>query len=269
MNRKEDTYFNTNKIVYYDRPPLFSGIKGRTYILGVDPNFSESETASKFLMCLIELDGSYATVVNTYAKNGKIQNHISYFNSLVSNFDIKLIIVASAGSQFLELVNQDLLKGIKVVKQVFNQESIVKMNEFLQVSIANGEIGFVSNSKSVDEFKQIEANFAIKEQLSNIITGFTPAGCQYFKLNEDKSKSYDYSKIDGHQLLMLTNWGKKLYFELVSAFSSVSTEDIIDILAGSIRNTSRTLASIKHGKNWTFEQAEEIIRNTIAKHFLK
>jgi len=118
-----DSYFSMNKMLACTIPDCESptltlkGEKNKKYILSIDPNFSNSETADNFAMCLMEVDEEKmnegkisGTVVHNYAKSGKdLKDHIKYLYYLWKNFDIVMIIIDYAGYQFLDAVNENEL----------------------------------------------------------------------------------------------------------------------------------------------------------------
>lgn len=76
------------------------GDPSKKYILSLDPNYSESETADHFAMSLIEVDDEKerGTLVHCYAlASSKINKRAQYFDYLMRNFNIVYIIVDSAG----------------------------------------------------------------------------------------------------------------------------------------------------------------------------
>lgn len=184
-----DSYFSMRKMLKQSLPPnenpsiLFRGDPNKKYILGIDPNLSNSENADDFAMCLLELDeeAQDAIVVNQYAVAGKDMNdHIQYLYYLMTHFNIVLIIIDNMGSQFLESANasetftkanlkvnnlewntiaenEDFIKEMAkikgeynllnnkiCIKQYFTTEFISKSNSYLQSCIDAGKIWFAS-----------------------------------------------------------------------------------------------------------------------------
>ena len=184
-----DSYFSMRKMLKQSLPPneepsiLLRGNPSKKYILGIDPNLSNSENADDFAMCLLELDeeAQDAVIVNQYAVAGKdMYDHIQYLYYLMTHFNIVLVMIDNAGSQFIESANasetftranlkinnlewdtiaenQDFIKEIvKVkgeynhinnkicVKQYFTTEFIGKANICLQSCIDAGNVWFGS-----------------------------------------------------------------------------------------------------------------------------
>lgn len=121
-----DSYFSMNKMLACSVPDgqeptlLLRGEKEKKYILAIDPNFSNSESADFFAMCVIELDddGKGGAIVHNYAEAGKdLKDHIKYLFYLWTNFNIVMICIDYAGYQFIESANESELfrdKGIEL-----------------------------------------------------------------------------------------------------------------------------------------------------------
>lgn len=176
-------YFNYQSLedatIPMDGTPMIKirGDNHKKYILSIDPNYSESETADHFAMAVLELneDDRSATLVHCYAlANSKINKRSAYLKYILDNFNIVYIIVDNAGGpkflsdaeQFLggfpkqisEFPNtfQDGPDGIRearknynysagkiVHSQVFNKGDWIRLaNETLQASIEHKKILF-------------------------------------------------------------------------------------------------------------------------------
>lgn len=167
-----------------ERPhALIAGVKGKKYILSIDPNFSNSTTADDFAMAVLEIDEEKqdATLVHCYAFAGAdISQHVNYIYYLLTHFNIVLIICDNAGSQIIESCNAskifidnrielgtidfnstaagvDYTKELQMFKsnynldskriafkQTFSTESIRSMNDKLQDAINRKKIWFAS-----------------------------------------------------------------------------------------------------------------------------
>jgi hypothetical protein len=118
-----DSYFSLTKMLACTVPNgesptlLLQGDKGKRYIMGIDPNASNSDSSDNFAICVIELDDDKikegkvgGTVVHNYAKAGEdLKSHVGYFYYLWTHFNIELIIIDNSGSTFFEVCNQSEL----------------------------------------------------------------------------------------------------------------------------------------------------------------
>ena len=192
-----DSYFSAKKMedctIKNGEAPhtLMKGSSGKKYILGIDPNMSDSPNADYFAMAVIEVDEETksGTLVHTYAGLGNLKNHVNYFYYLMTNFNIVFIILDNAGADvFLSACNQsELFKNNKLninsfefnsdlegidydqevartrnnynleskkiaFNQVFTSNFIRKANEHLQASIDYKKIWFASKTCANDSF---------------------------------------------------------------------------------------------------------------------
>jgi hypothetical protein len=113
-----DSYFSMNKMIECtvkdgEEPTLLvKGDKAKKYLLSIDPNFSNSDTADHFAMCVIELDEDLngGTIVHQYAKAGvDLKDHIKYLYYILTNFNIEMICIDYAGYQFIDAANESEL----------------------------------------------------------------------------------------------------------------------------------------------------------------
>ena len=186
-----DSYFSAKKMHLCTIPDGESpttkivGDKGKKYILGIDPSFSNSPTSDFFAMSILELDEEtqQTTLVHSYAvAGGDLKDHIRYMYHIVKNFNLEMICIDNAGYQFIDSCNEnglfkndkielkffdfrsdldgtdydkELLKarraynkegGVICFKQVFASEWLRKANEHLQASIDNKKIWFASKA---------------------------------------------------------------------------------------------------------------------------
>jgi hypothetical protein len=125
-----DSYFSMNKMLACSVPDgqeptmLVQGDKKKKYILSIDPNFSNSETADHFAMCVLELDDDKtgATVVHSYAEAGKdLKDHIQYLYYIYKNFNIEMILIDYAGYQFIDSANEsELFRKDNIELKIFD-----------------------------------------------------------------------------------------------------------------------------------------------------
>ena len=192
-----DSYFNGKKmedctLKLGDKPhTLLKGDPKKKYVLGIDPNMSDSPNADYFAMAVLELDEEkkQGILVHTYAGLGNLKNHVAYLYYIMTNFNIVLMIVDNAGADvFLSACNEsELFKKQKLeiktfdidsdldgaeyefmirnarkkynledkriaFNQVFTGTFIRKANEYLQVCIDYKKIWFASRTASHESF---------------------------------------------------------------------------------------------------------------------
>ena len=167
------------------------GTPEKKYVLGIDPNMSDSPNADYFAMAVMEIDeeNKIGTLVHTYAGLGNLKNHVNYFYYLMTNFNIVFMILDNAGADiFLSACNQsELFKTNNLIintfefnsdlegpdydqevrktrnsynleskkiafNQVFTSNFIRKANEHLQASIDYKKIWFASKTCANDNF---------------------------------------------------------------------------------------------------------------------
>jgi len=198
-----DSYFNAKKMedctlkVGESPHTLMKGDEKKKYILGIDPNMSDSPNADYFAMAILERDEEtgQGVLVHTYAGLGNLKNHVNYLYYILKNFNIELIIIDNAGADvFLSACNQsEIFKKEKIdiktfdfdsdldgqdydlmvknarrkynlqdkriaFNQVFTNTFIRKSNEYLQACIDYKKIWFSSRTCANDEFFNKEFN---------------------------------------------------------------------------------------------------------------
>ena len=186
-----DSYFSARKMHECTVPDgeepstLIVGRKDKEYVLGLDPNMSDSPSADFFGMSLMELDKETktSTLVHSYAGLGSLNKHVNYLYYILSNFNISLIIADNAGSDMffdscnhstifknnkLNLINidfnsnaegSDYIKQVRdlkrkynkengqiLIQQVFSSDWIRKANELLQANIDYKKLWFASRT---------------------------------------------------------------------------------------------------------------------------
>tara|TARA_Y100000310_G_C20683009_1_gene817154 strand:- start:1244 stop:3070 length:1827 start_codon:yes stop_codon:yes gene_type:complete len=186
-----DSYFSAKKMHECTIPDGESpttkiiGDKGKKYILGIDPSFSNSPTSDFFAMSILELDEEtqQSTLVHSYAvAGGNLKDHIQYMYHIVKNFNLEMVVIDNAGYQFIDSCNENGLfkqakielkffdfrsdldgadydkelvgarrmynkeNGVICFKQVFASEWLRKANEHLQAVIDHKKIWFASKT---------------------------------------------------------------------------------------------------------------------------
>jgi hypothetical protein len=191
-----DSYFSAKKMeecTLKDEYPhtLIKGSTGKKYIIGIDPNMSDSPNADYFAMAVMELDEDtgIGILVHTYSGLGNLNNHVKYFGYLMTYFNVVMIVSDNAGADiFLDTCNQsDVFKANKIniktlefaadaegaeydaqlrsaksqynlsehriaFNQVFSSGFIRKGNEFLQACIDYKKVLFASRTCSNEKF---------------------------------------------------------------------------------------------------------------------
>ena len=192
-----DSYFSAKKMdlctLTGDEEPstLMVGRSGKRYVLGVDPNMSDSPSADYFAMAVMEIDDSTGRgiLVHSYAGLGSLNNHVKYLAYILQAFNIVFICLDNAGSDtFLDSCNEsqffkdarvnlktiplnsdaeglDYQKSLKQAKikynlennqicfnQVFTTTFIRRANEHLQACIDYKKIWFASRTASNETF---------------------------------------------------------------------------------------------------------------------
>jgi len=188
-----DSYFNAKKMeectLKTGESPhtLMKGDSKKKYILGIDPNMSDSPNADYFAMAVMELDEEkgQGILVHTYAGLGNLKNHVNYLYYILTNFNIVFMVLDNAGADtFLSACNQSnlfknsrleiktldidselegvdydlMIKNAKnkynlddkriAFNQVFTSNFIRKANEYLQACIDYKRVWFASRTAS-------------------------------------------------------------------------------------------------------------------------
>ena len=188
-----DSYFNAKKMedctlkIGESPHTLMRGDTDKKYILGIDPNMSDSPNADYFAMAVMELDEekNQGILVHTYAGLGNLKNHVNYLHYIMTHFNIVFIILDNAGADtFLSACNNsELFKKSKIdikildintelegqeyeamirqaknqynledkriaFNQVFTANFVRKANEYLQACIDYKRVWFASRTAS-------------------------------------------------------------------------------------------------------------------------
>jgi hypothetical protein len=188
-----DSYFNAKKMEECtlktgERPhTLMRGDPKKKYILGIDPNMSDSPNADYFAMAVMEYDEEkkQGILVHTYAGLGNLKNHVNYLYYIMKSFNIVFMVIDNAGADtFLSACNESslfkqdrieiktldfdsdlegtdydlMIKNVKnqynlenrriAFNQVFTSNFIRKANEYLQACIDYKRVWFASRTAS-------------------------------------------------------------------------------------------------------------------------
>ena len=191
-----DSYFSAKKMelcTLKDEYPhtLVKGTSSKKYIVGIDPNMSDSPNADYFAIAVMELDEETGVgiLVHTYAGLGNLNNHVKYFSYIMTYFNVVMIMCDNAGADiFIDTCNQsEIFKAAKIniktlnfnseaegqdlemelrnaksqynlsdhriaFNQVFTSNFIRKGNEYLQACIDYKKVLFASRVCSNDKF---------------------------------------------------------------------------------------------------------------------
>ena len=199
-----DSYFSAKKMHLCtvkdgDEPStLIRGEKGKKYILGIDPSFSNSPTSDFFAMSVLEIEpeNRMTTLVHSYAvAGGDLKDHIKYMEYLTDSFDLEMIMIDNAGFQFIDSCNESeafkekqlsfidfnsdtdgndyhqMLRKAKsqynkksghiCVKQVFTSNWIRNANEHLQACIDHKRLWFASRTTANEKAFNKQSGYRI------------------------------------------------------------------------------------------------------------
>lgn len=187
-----DSYFSARKMLYctvedgHEPTTKLRGDSDKEYVLGIDPSFSNSPSSDYFAMSVLELDkeSGSSTLVHSYAvAGGDLKQHIQYLSYVLSSFNIIMIVIDSAGYQFIDSYNEseyclkqldffefetekegieysielekakkqyNLEAGKICVKQYFSSPFLRRANEYLQACIDHKKIWFASKTTAHD-----------------------------------------------------------------------------------------------------------------------
>lgn len=187
-----DSYFSAKKMHHctiedgHEPTTKIRGESGKEYILGIDPSFSNSPSSDFFAMTVLELGsgGHSATLVHSYAvAGGDLKDHIKYLSYILESFNIVMVIIDSAGYQFIDSYNEseychkpldffefktekegleysieleqakkeyNLESGKICVKQYFSSAFLRRANEYLQACIDHKKVLFASKTSAHD-----------------------------------------------------------------------------------------------------------------------
>jgi hypothetical protein len=166
-----DSYFNAKKmedctLKIGEKPhTLMKGDKDKKYILGIDPNMSDSPNADYFAMAIIEIDNEtqQGTLVHTYAGLGNLKNHVNYLYYILTNFNIHLIALDNAGADvFLAACNEsEIFKKEKLEIKIFEFDSEVDGNDY-NLMVKNARRKYNLEDKRI-AFNQVFTNTFIRK----------------------------------------------------------------------------------------------------------
>lgn len=131
-----DSYFSPKKmnecsLIMGDRPTVkIKGDPDKTYVLGIDPSFSNSPSSDFFAMTILECSDDLlsSTVVHTYAvAGGDPKDHVRYFFYIWMEFRPSLIIVDNAGWEFIEHANNsEIFSSARQTIKSFEVDSLAE-----------------------------------------------------------------------------------------------------------------------------------------------
>jgi hypothetical protein len=180
-----DSYFSAIKMHACTIPDgeepttLIKGHSDKKYIVGIDPNMSDSPSADYFGIAIMEIDEEKETsvLVHNYAGLGNLNKHVQYLYYIIENFDPVLVSIDNAGADmFLEAANNSKL--------------------FLDNRINLKTIKFDSNKEGVDYTKQVrDLKRAYNKENKQIIFNQVFSSDWIRKANELLQANIDYKKI--------------------------------------------------------------------------
>ena len=180
-----DSYFSAIKMHECTIPDgedpttLIKGKSGKKYVVGIDPNMSDSPSADYFGISVMELDEEKETsaLVHNYAGLGNLNRHVKYLKYILDNFDPVLVSVDNAGADmFLEAANNSKL--------------------FIDNRINLKPIEFDSNKEGTDYIKQLrDFKRAYNKETKNIVFNQVFSSDWIRKANELLQANIDYKKI--------------------------------------------------------------------------
>jgi hypothetical protein len=202
FSSSSDGYFNIRRLhentVHPGELPCvqLKGNKDSKYILGIDPNFSASNTSDLFGMGLYLLndDERTITLVHSYGvPGGRLQDHIKYLFYLLAHFNIVFIIADLSGEgegfNFIETCNQSAFfteRGYKLgfVAGDFNNDE----NYMEEVRIAKNSYNLLN--------RKIVYRQAYQKQ------GWIRKANEYLQSMIDKNKVKFASKLFSHSSML-------------------------------------------------------------------
>lgn len=133
--------------IHVDEKPSIKikGDRDKKYLLSIDPNYSESETADHFAMSIIELDEKEESgvLVHAYALAGsKLRKQSDYFQYILNNFNIVYIIVDNSGGPKFISDAEQFLSGFTG----YDGEPIKIL--FMEDTFMDGEEGIIQARRS-------------------------------------------------------------------------------------------------------------------------
>ena len=180
-----DSYFSAIKMHACTIPDgeepttLIKGRPDKKYVVGIDPNMSDSPSADFFGIAIMEIDEEKetSTLVHNYAGLGNLNKHVQYLYYILENFDPVFISVDNAGSDmFLDAANNSKL--------------------FLDNRINLKTIEFDSNKEGVDYTKQVrDLKRAYNKENRQIAFNQVFSSDWIRKANELLQANIDYKKI--------------------------------------------------------------------------
>jgi hypothetical protein len=239
-----DSYFSAKKMEDCTIPngqaphTLMKGTSGKKYILGIDPNMSDSPNADYFAMAVMEIDEETktGTLVHTYAGLGNLKNHVNYFYYLMTNFNIVFMILDNAGADiFLSACNQsELFKSNNLVINTFEFNSDLEGVDYEQ------EVRKVRNSYNL-ESKKIAFNQVFT-------SSFIRKANEHLQASIDYKKIWFASKTCANDNFFETVFGQSIPLELMKTEEKKdwSTLDFIENQDDFIYQTKKQCTLVEH-----------------------
>jgi hypothetical protein len=166
-----DSYFNAKKmedctLKLGEKPhTLLKGNPNKKYILGIDPNMSDSPNADYFAMAVLEVDEEKkeGILVHTYAGLGNLKNHVAYLYYILNKFNIVFMILDNAGADvFLSACNEsELFKKQKLEIKTFDFDSDLDGIEY-EMMVKNVKRKYNLEDKRI-AFNQVFTNIFIRK----------------------------------------------------------------------------------------------------------
>jgi len=227
-----DSYFSAKKMeecTLKDEYPhtLVRGSAGKRYVIGIDPNMSDSPNADYFAMAVLEIDDDtgIGILVHTYSGLGNLNNHVKYLAYLMSSFNVVLVICDNAGADiFLDTCNNEYLQAcIDYKKVLFASRTCSNEKFFSQVIdshlprelIFNGDKQEWTNLDFIEN--QDDYIYQTKKQCALVEYTTSSRGMQNFDLPQHlkRGSSATRARKDNYSAFMLANWGLKCYNEIM------------------------------------------------------
>jgi hypothetical protein len=194
-----DNYFSAKKMSALtfecgqDPTMRLWGDPDKEYVLGIDPNFDESDTSDYFAFCILEInrDTRKHVMVHSYGGAGvAIGENIKYLKYLLDNFNILYIMIDRGGAdQFIGACN---------VSKYFKGNSLKKVD--------------FDTNKEGDDYREelIEAKKMYSRKDNRIITsqhfssGWIRKSNEYLQASIDHKRIWFGSPINGYDVAMET-----------------------------------------------------------------
>ena len=227
-----DGYFSAKKMKECTLEPgetphlTLAGNKDKKFIVSIDPNFNNSQTADHFAMCVMEYnpDTGFGTVIHQYANSeADLKANVDYFYYLLTHFNVIFVILDFAGGEkFIQACNlsehfqkakiklkfiefDSLIEGPEQVEELkkarnqynqsdwkicleqhFSTEWIRKANEYLQSNINYKRVFF--GSKITPDGSIFDS--VISQEVDTSLMGFKGGSQASMKLEAINEQDY-------------------------------------------------------------------------------